>query len=381
VPTFIYPLSALWLMDAMVITQKGAEGVAALDIKDILGCESVLEETVALFDADDVGLLTLSYRSQAISRVLRLITVTEVNNHLEESISAMKRALAKADLSFISGKLFRVNCIRSGEEDYSSQDLAALLGESLVEHGGRVSLEKPEIIILAYVWHGKAYVGRDITGLDLGKREYRVFNHPSSLSGITAYASLRLSGYKPGQALLDPFCGAGTIIIEAALYATRISPNRFRRDRFSGLSYKDSPRRAAGILGYDHLLRYVIAAKKNACIAGVEKDMTVSKVEVEWLDTKVDKAAVDTIITHPPSPSRLVNQKELEKVYKEFLYQSDYVLKKDGRITVILQNPQLFTQVLDKDKRWVLQSQNQIWQGSQGFTMLFIGRGRDEAQV
>jgi 23S rRNA (guanine2445-N2)-methyltransferase / 23S rRNA (guanine2069-N7)-methyltransferase len=364
-------------MDAFVITQKGSEPVAALDITDILGKASEQHETVVLFKASAEELILLAYRSQAVNRVLILLGRADVNKHLEESAATIKQSLGTlsgADaLQQFKGKTFRVNCTRSGEEDYGSQDMAAMLGDIIVaKTGSKVALENPDIIVHAHIWHGQCYVGIDVAGFDLGKRDYKVFSHPSSLTGITAYSAVRLSGYKKGQVLLDPFCGTGTIPIEAALQSAELSPHFFKKEKFNGLNYKDKKKDVKGISGFDYLLRYVIAAKKNGKIAGIEKEITISKVEVEWLDTKVDKGLTDIIVTHPPSPSRVTGEKQMEKIYKEFLYQCEYVLTSTGVIGVVLQNDALFREVLSKESKWVLLSSYSLWQGSQEFRLLVI---------
>jgi 23S rRNA G2445 N2-methylase RlmL len=364
------------MMKAFLVTERGAEHVAATDVKEMMDCETMERETVVMFDASREDLIRFAYRSQAVNRVLLLLSEVKVTTQLDETEAAIRKALTGIDA--VKGKTFRVNCTRSGEQEYGSQDLAVTIGDIIVEMtGSKVSLESPEVIVHAHVWRDTCYIGIDLSGFDLGKRDYKVFTHPSSLTGITAYAALRITGYEAGMTLIDPFCGAGTIPIEAALFSSGRSPHSFKKDRF-GLDGKDKIKPVKGISAFDYLLRYVIASKKNAAIAGVEKEMWISKVEVEWLDTKVEKGKAEIIVTHPPSPSRITGDKQVGKVYKEFLYQCDYVLKNKGAIGVILQNDRLFREVIEKDTRWKLIASHSIWQGSQEFRLLQVRRADAE---
>jgi 23S rRNA G2445 N2-methylase RlmL len=83
---------------------------------------------------------------------------------------------------------------------------------------------------------------------------------------------------------------------------------------------------------FDKEFRYLNSAKKNAKIAGVDKDINFSRSDVEWMDTKLDKESVDKIITQPPQPTKNLDIKKLTKIYDEFFYQAEFVLKKKGRI-------------------------------------------------
>jgi 23S rRNA G2445 N2-methylase RlmL len=408
-------------MNALVITAKGAEEIAQLEIKELLGCGSKSAETVVMFDAGkadklDKALQLLAYKSQSASLVLKLLGIADINAHLEESLAAAKASLKDADFAFLKGAetTFRVNCERHGGHDYSSQDFAAALGRIIMELAeAKVSLHAPGIIIHAHIYNDKCYIGIDIAGFDLGKRDYKIFSHPSALNGITAYALLRMAGYGPDKdALLDPFCGSGTIPIEAALFSSQTSPHYYKKDKFlfsgqlgrNNADSKGNSKTKAGILGkdylasldskdekkpakgsqvkeisgiitaFDYLLRHVIASKKNASIAGIEKLITFSKVEVEWLDTKVSEAKMSLIVTHPPSLSKLVNEKDLAKLYKEFLYEADYVLNRKGRILVVLQNESLFLKTLEANDKFKLVWAKSIWQGKQELKVMFIER-------
>jgi tRNA (guanine10-N2)-dimethyltransferase len=88
--------------------------------------------------------------------------------------------------------------------------------------GGKVDLENPENVFRAYILEGKIVVGKQVLDIDRGlfdrrKNQNRPFSSPVSLDPVTARVLVNLSGVKPGEHLLDPFCGTGGILIEAGL--------------------------------------------------------------------------------------------------------------------------------------------------------------------
>ncbi|MEM4267262.1 MAG: THUMP domain-containing protein [Candidatus Woesearchaeota archaeon] len=365
-------------MKSAVFTEQGVEEFTALEIKEILKKPSIITEKVVFFEADANEICTLAYNAHSALNVIGVIGECSVNNNLEESIVSIKQILNTNAVSAIKGKTFRVNCIREGAHDYSSQDIASGVGEIIAQLvGSKVSLVQPDCVVLVYINNSRCLTGIDFAGFDLSKRDYKVFSHPSTLSAITAYSLMRFSGYKKNGVLLDPFCGAGTIPIEAALFATGISPHFFKKEKFICKIPKDkriTPISKESIIGYDNQLRFITSSRKNAAIAGVDKYITFSKVDVEWLDTKISKGSVDKLVTHPPSPSKTTGEKELQNLYREFFYQADFVLTKDGIIAVCLQNSMLLKKMLLESENFLLVSEKSVWQGKQKFDFLRIKR-------
>jgi 23S rRNA G2445 N2-methylase RlmL len=99
--------------------------------------------------------------------------------------------------------------------------------------GGRPSIarEDPDVRVFTHVAGGKAAVYVDLAGEPLHKRGYRLAAHEAPLQENLAAALLRMSGWDRSTPLTDPLCGAGTIAIEAALWAGNIAPG-LRRPRF-----------------------------------------------------------------------------------------------------------------------------------------------------
>lgn len=127
-----------------------------------------------------------------------------------------------------------------------------------------------------------------VAGLPLHRRGYRLATGKAPLREDLARALLVLAGWDPSTPLVDPFCGAGTIVIEAARMARRIPPGwarsfhlerspTFDRDRFERLRARLGaailPKAPAPILGSDRDPGAVLAAESNAERAGVVGDL------------------------------------------------------------------------------------------------------------
>jgi tRNA G10 N-methylase Trm11 len=82
-------------------------------------------------------------------------------------------------------------------------------------------------------------------------------------------------------------------------------------------------------------------------------------MDIEWFDTKFAKGELDAIITHPPSSSKIVDRKDIDKLMKEFFYQSEFVLKKKGKIVLCSRD------LIEPGKDFSLVSRREAWQGMQ----------------
>jgi 23S rRNA G2445 N2-methylase RlmL len=89
------------------------------------------------------------------------------------------------------------------------------------------------------------------------------------------------------------------------------------------------------IIGMDREVRHVENSKKNAKIAGIEKDVEFSRSDIEWFETKFEDDSVDFIVTDAPKESRRMAEDKVRKIYYWFFHQAKFILKKSGRICVV----------------------------------------------
>lgn len=93
-----------------------------------------------------------------------------------------------------------------------------------------VDKESPDVQFHVHIVNNNAALFLDSSGESLHKRGYRVSSHPAQISEVTAAAMVKLSGWDAKCDLIDPMCGSGTILIEAALMALNVPAGFFRND-------------------------------------------------------------------------------------------------------------------------------------------------------
>ena len=171
-------------------------------------------------------------------------------------------------------------------------------------------------------------VALDTTGVPLHKRGYRTLTSKAPISETLAAAMLMISPWHKDRILLDPFCGSGTILIEAAMIAANIAPGLYRHfqaEEWENLispslweEVKDEAKDEidldieTNIQGYDIDPDMVDIARKNAARAGVDKLIHFQQRALK--DTSHPKK-YGFIITNPPYGERLEEKADLPELY------------------------------------------------------------------
>lgn len=167
----------------------------------------------------------------------------------------------------------------------------------------------------------------DTSGVGLHKRGYRSAQGEAPIKETLAAAMVMLSGWDGQRTLVDPFCGSGTILIEAAMIANNIPPginrdfaclhwagvNTAEFERFKTNAKAAVEEKELKLLGADIDENVLKIAYKNAQNAGIDaKNITFIKKDFKEFDF-VDKDEV--IITNPPYGKRLEDMKSVQKMY------------------------------------------------------------------
>ena len=190
--------------------------------------------------------------------------------------------------------------------------------EDGVKHQVRFSLFKDEAMICL-----------DTSGEGLYKRGYRAVGVEAPLRETLAAALVTLSRYRGRDPFCDPFCGSGTIPIEAALIAKNRAPGLDRS--FSAQKWKNMPSRlwmeaadeamdkefhgTYDIWGGDIDPAAVELARHNAALAGVEDCI---RFEVADAGAFHRESEYGQLVTNPPYGERLLEKKEAEELYRSF---------------------------------------------------------------
>ncbi|GIU68870.1 MAG: hypothetical protein KatS3mg002_0106 [Candidatus Woesearchaeota archaeon] len=253
----------------------------------------------------------------------------------------------------------------------------------------KVDLKNPDFNIYLKNLKDEFFLTLDISG-DLSVRDYKIFNTPLSLKGTTAFGVLMLSGYSKGKSLLNPLCNSGVLEIEAALYNSGISPKHYNIEIpfkrlnvdfdiekfFSDINHsidstKVDPTKIK-IVSADPLLKNITAAKKNAKIAGVEKYIDFRRIDIDWMDIKHDENAFDFIITFIPGSSKNKNINTLMKEFDTFFYNSEYILKKTGVLSILCISRDLL--LTSASKYFELREIKNFYSGTQLMNLLLLNK-------
>lgn len=333
-------------MKAMCISYRGAESAMLKEIKEKLEADAKIEPSVALFESDEKSVCKLAYLGQSFTRICFFIGSFRI-----KGLSDLRNA-GKLGYPLLKDRTFKVSCERIGEHEFNSQDAAVELGKIIAaKSGSEPEMKKPDVIVLAYIYDDRCYVGIDIAGIDLAKRDYNVHTHRSAIKGPLAFALLMLAGYDGKKTLLDPFCLSGTVTVEAAYYRSGFSINHYRKKKLKFVQMgiadenflekidaeqekKKGKIKEKRIFAFDADLRSIRAAQQNAKIGGVDKHIDFARVDPEWIDVKFDEGSIDLIVSSPPAVSKWI-VKDAKKAYKDMLHHAEYALKKDGRIVMI----------------------------------------------
>lgn len=170
----------------------------------------------------------------------------------------------------------------------------------------------------------------DTSGDALHKRGYRDRAGDAPLKETLAAAMIQLSYWNPSRTLYDPFCGSGTILIEAAMIGKNIAPGIdrdfdaqywpvigeevFKKERREALNRIDHSVKLH-LLGSDTDKRSILRARDNAENIGVNDDIQVFMKDMRDVDL-IDNYGV--VITNPPYGERMGEMDEVENLYRDF---------------------------------------------------------------
>jgi len=190
-----------------------------------------------------------------------------------------------------------------------------------------VSVRDPDVRIHAYLTENQYQIYLDTSGAPLYQRGFRDVSVIAPLRENLAAGIVMLSDWKPGTPFLDPMCGSGTFLIEAAMMAVNQPPGMKRTFGFQKLTsfdeslwkkieteaiHKMKPIEFLDIYGSDIDLRSVRVARHNLKVAGLEETAKVMQSDFIKLEPP---ASEGTLVTNPPYGQRIGEDEDLKEVY------------------------------------------------------------------
>lgn len=318
--------------DIIATSAMGLESIVAKEVRD-LGYDCQVENGKIMYKGDQSAIARSNLWLRSADRVK--IKVAEFKAYSFDELFEKTKALnwedyLSADVEFpVSGKSVK-------SQLYSVPDCQAIVKKAIVDRlkskYKQVSwfeetgpLFKIEVSILKDL----VTLTIDTSGAGLHKRGYRTGQGEAPLKETLAAALIMLTNWKPDKPFIDPFCGSGTIPIEAALIGQNIAPG-FNRDFVSeSWSWMDSKvwdearNEAEDLADYDQYLdisgcdidhRMVEISKANSFEAGLGDLIDFKQMQVRDISTRKEYGV---IVGNPPYGERLGEKKAVEQMYKE----------------------------------------------------------------
>lgn len=310
------------------------------------GLEAVLKKEIIDLGYDIVsvedGRVTFAGDSQALCRAnvfLRtaeriLLKVGSFRAETFEELFQGTKALPWGEYIPKDGKFWVTKAASVKSKLFSPSDIQSIMKKAMVESMKMTYREDwfPEsgdaYPVRVFLMKDEVTVGLDTTGESLHKRGYRKLTAKAPIAENLAAALIKLTPWRGERILVDPFCGSGTIPIEAAMMAANMAPGMNRN--FTAENWKhivDSKcwYRAVDeaqslidgdvetdIQGYDIDDEMVSIARANAKMAGVEHLIHFQKRDVAQLS---HPKKYGFIITNPPYGERLEDKNNLAELY------------------------------------------------------------------
>lgn len=235
----------------------------------------------------------------------------------------------------VDGKFWVAKAASVKSKLFSPSDIQSIMKKAMVErlkgvyHTSWFQEDGERFPIRVFLMKDEVTVGLDSTGESLHKRGYRKLTAKAPIAENLAAALIMLTPWNKDRILVDPFCGSGTIPIEAAMMAANIAPgmNReFTAENWQHIVAKknwydtlDEARELmdtnveTDIQGYDIDDEMVTIARENARLAGVDHLIHFQRRGVEQLS---HPKKYGFIITNPPYGERLQDKTQMPALYK-----------------------------------------------------------------
>ena len=301
-------------------TFMGLEPVLAKELTQLGANEVQIGRRMVSFMGDKEMMYRANFQLHTAIRILKPI------KHFKAlSADDVYREVQKIDWSEYIGldKTFAVDSVVFSEEFRHSKFVAYKVKDAIVDQfrektGKRpnISVANPDIRLNIHIAEDKCTLSLDSSGESLHRRGYRQESVEAPLNEVLAAGMILMTGWQGETDFIDPMCGSGTLLVEAALIAHNMAPGLFRKeyafekwpdfdsDLFDRIYNDDSSERefTHHIYGYDVDIKAVNTARLNVRAAGLLNDITVEEADFKNFTQPKEKSI---IVTNPPYGERI----------------------------------------------------------------------------
>ncbi|GEO04103.1 RNA methyltransferase [Adhaeribacter aerolatus] len=316
-------------------TQFGLEEVLAEELRQ-LGARDIKVVTRAVEFSGDKRLL---YAANLWCRTAIRILVPFASFYVRDEEDLYRKVSRIRWQDFINlDQSFAINAVVSKSTFQHSLFLSQLTKDAIVDQfrhktGRRpdVDVTRPDIRLNLHMHENNLTLALDASGDSLHRRGYRLQTNVAPLNEVLAAGLILLSGWDRKSPFIDPMCGSGTLLIEAALIAYNIAPGLYRQGNFGFTQWPDFdqalyeslvteaqakrlPEGDLEIIGSDIDRDYIEAARNNITQANLEDE-----IRVRMRDLREAKAIGDrgVVMLNPPYGERLgTDEENINQLYK-----------------------------------------------------------------
>ena len=317
-------------MQEILLMEQNFELIA----KTFMGLEPVLAKELTQLGANDVkigrrmvsftGNKELMYRANfQLHTAIRILK--PIRHFKAKCADDVYEEIKKIDWTAYldDDKTFAVDSVVFSEEFRHSKFVSYKVKDAIVDQfrektGKRpnISVANPDLRLNIHIAEDDCTLSLDSSGESLHRRGYRQESVEAPLNEVLAAGMILLSGWKGDTDFIDPMCGSGTILIEAALIAKNMAPGLFRKeyafekwpdfdaDLFDEIYNDESQEHEFQhhIYGYDVDVKAVNTALLNVKAAGLSNDITIRQQDFKDFTQPSHKSI---IITNPPYGERI----------------------------------------------------------------------------
>lgn len=321
-------------------TARGLEELLKNELETMGAQECHIVQGGVHYQGDDRLMYQSLMWSRLASRILLPLTECSVYSDLDLYLGVQA---IDWPAMFGSDKTFVVHFSGLNEVIRNSQYGALKVKDAIVDSFTRKNLPRPDVDrekpdIRVNVWLNKetASIALDLSGEGLHQRGYRQQTGQAPLKENLAAAIVMRSGWEAGTPLVDPMCGSGTLLIEAAMIASDRAPGLHRtRWGFTGWSKFDSElwkevtseaqvrarrglqENSARFYGYDNDARVIERARANTRNAGLSEIISYTVQDVLKLTNSLPEGPTGTVLSNPPYGERLESEPALIALHSQ----------------------------------------------------------------
>ena len=301
-------------------TFMGLEPVLAKELTQLGAKDVKIGRRMVSFTGDKEMMYRANFQLHTAIRILK-----PISHFKAKSADDVYEEIRKIDWTqyLEQDKTFAVDAVVFSEEFRHSKFVSYKVKDAIVDQlrektGKRpnISVANPDVRLNIHIAEDQCTLSLDSSGESLHRRGYRQESVEAPLNEVLAAGMILLSGWNGETDFIDPMCGSGTLLIEAALIAKNMAPGLFRKeyafekwpdfdaDLFDSIYNDESQEREFKhhIYGYDIDMKAVNTATLNVKAAGLTNDITVKQQDFKDF-TQPDKKSI--IITNPPYGERI----------------------------------------------------------------------------